>query len=853
MAGTIDTSNRARYDPLQRARDFRWSDQTRGGNVSLAQRLKAIQAGLGAVGQLAANLPPLQVGQVIALPDAEEQVIGKFFLQRNNDAIDTINIGLSGADGQPVIVPLNVLGPGSLDPLIGDFLEVADPAGVAVDGDGNIYVTSGIFLYRFGSDGELLDTFTPGSAGVIATFTANYGSTGTGTAPNFDAPDQAATDSAGNIYVADRLNNRLMKLNSSGAFVAQVTGLTNIFGVAVDGSGNVYVAYDTDTIRRYNASLALQWTVIYATSSLQHLAADGAFVYAVDGVNDRILKIVSSTGGVAAQWGNAGSGDDQFVAAYGVATDGEHVYVSDVTVNRVQKFTVNGEFVATWGTTGSGDGQLGIPRGVATHPTTGHVYVADTGNNRVCAFTANGSFLGKFGTIGSGNGQFTQPRGLAFSPDGTKLYVSDTTNDRITELAIVAPDSNLAGVALDSAGNILVADTIGNEVHVLNSTGTVIDTIGSGGTGNGQFDEPTDVALDSSDNVYVVDSGNHRVQKFTAGTYAYAAQEGGEGAGNGEFSTPVALAIDAGDRVAVVDRGNRRVQVFDDALAWQRSFGGYGNSNGQFDAPSGIAFDREGRTWVSDDGRDDVQAFDVNDDFLDKASGLGGPVALVFNVNNDLGYVAEQAAGKVSLLRLPLQNFPVLLTSMNHGDELEWDGATQHFVNRWGPKGLVLLDGPLDFSAVNAVQFDGYFVDEFPNYRVVVVLTAISNAAAQNLRMQMRAGGVTDTGATEYAYDRYGVSAGVANLQSDASEASTVWGVNGANATGLAATFDIFSPALASATRIAGVSTSIGGTPRASGHGGYHNQAAAYDGMNLFPDSGTITGSVWIYGYREFP
>ena len=85
-------------------------------------------------------------------------------------------------------------------------------------------------------------------------------------------------------------------------------------------------------------------------------------------------------------WGSSGTGDGQFNAPLGVATDGNgNVYVADTNNNRIQKFDASGTFLATWGIAGSGNGQFSDPTGVATHGS-GDVYVADAGNNRIQKF-----------------------------------------------------------------------------------------------------------------------------------------------------------------------------------------------------------------------------------------------------------------------------------------------------------------------------------------------------------------------------------------------------------------------------------------------------------------------------------
>lgn len=865
MTVRIDKTNRAKFDPMQRARDMRRMDsEQRRGNVSLKQRLAGMASAITAAGEAAtaAALTPPSLPQVNSLPDAETSGLGTLFIKRNNGALDGVNVGITDADDRPILVALNVLGPGSLDPQVGLFLDIDDPGGIAVDTDGNIYVTAGIQVRKFSPAGDLLAAYIPGGAVSIATFSANYGTSGSGTAPNFDGPRQVVVDAGGFIYVADSINDRLVKLTSAGAHSAVIgtagTGngqLDNPSGISLDTTGNIYICdYNNARLQKFSPAGSYLAKFI-GFGSPRNICWDDGFAYFTDDANQRLLRCSDSFigSGTVLAGGGVSAADGFFTAIYGIACDGEFLYVSDATLNRIQKFTLAGQFVAKWGVSGSGDGQLSGPRGIAVHPVTGLIYVADSGNDRICCFTNTGSFVGKFGVTGSGSGQFNLPTGLAFNAVGTKLYVSDETNDKISALDVVTPDSELADVAIDGTGKLYVTDRVAGCFYVLNTSGVVTNTIGTPGTGNGQFDGPEGIALNGSDDVYVVDRGNHRVQRFTAATFAYAAQTGGLGPGNGTFNGPAGLAIDAGNRLFVVDTGNRIVQILDSALAWTKSFGGYGNSDGQFQTPWAAAFDREGRLWVTDRARKDVQAFDVNHAFLDKATGINDPTGIAFNANNGLGYISELGYGYVRLLQLPLQNFPALLTNLRYGDGLEWRPDIQHFINVPGPNGLVLIDGPLAFSASASVNFDDYFDGTYNSY--VVAIGPIQGSAVADIGLQFRLAGVNQTAANYYS--TLGLSFSNATVFTNAKAAAAaswlVWSAQGAILTDGHIWLLISAPALAAETTF-GIVSAAGrfatGVIVPYG-GGMHNLATAYDGFRLFPALGTITGTAAIFGIRE--
>jgi hypothetical protein len=294
----------------------------------------------------------------------------------------------------------------------------------------------------------------------------------------------------------------ILKWGSSGEGNGQ---FANPRGVAVDSSGNVYVA---------------------------------------DENNNRIQKFTSS-GTFMDKWGanggngSWGSGNGEFNMPWGVAVDSSgNVYVADSSNHRIQKLASSGTFLTRWGANG-GDGSSGNGNGEFRYPTgvvvdsSGNVYVADINNNRIQKLDSAGTFLTRWGTnggdgsSGNGNGEFDGPCGVAVDSLGN-VYVADTANNRIqkfdgTTWSSFASSGQFygpCGVAVDSSGNVYVADTNNNRIQKFTSAGTFLARWGHNGgdgnpgRGNGEFRYPTGVAVDSSGNVYVADTYNHRIQKF---------------------------------------------------------------------------------------------------------------------------------------------------------------------------------------------------------------------------------------------------------------------------------------------------------------------------------------------------
>ncbi len=256
------------------------------------------------------------------------------------------------------------------------------------------------------------------------------------------------------------------------------------------------------------------------------VAIDGSGnVYVADDLNWRMQRFDSS-GNYVGQWGGFGSGPGKFAGPQGVAVDPSgDVYVADSGNNRIQKFDSSDSYLTQWGSLGSANGQFNDPTGIAVG-SSGDVYVADSFNNRIEKFDSSGTFLTAWGTLGTADGQFDSPEGLATDSSGN-VYVADKFNNRIevfdaSGTFLSSWDNGLTltgpvGVAVSSTGNVFVDDNHHNRVEVFDTSGNLLSKFGSMGTGNGQFEAPGSPAVDGSGNVFVPDALNNNVQVFTPG------------------------------------------------------------------------------------------------------------------------------------------------------------------------------------------------------------------------------------------------------------------------------------------------------------------------------------------------
>lgn len=305
--------------------------------------------------------------------------------------------------------------------------------------------------------------------------------------------------------------------------------------------------------------------------------------------------------------------------------------------------------VGATGVAGTDNGHLDNPSVGAIDSNAGHLMIADTGNHRVQVLdTASLSVvatLGVSGVSGSDNGHFNHPSAVEIDPNASHLIVADTANHRLQIFdsrsfahiatlgsAGISGSDNLhfdlpAGVHVNAVKRqIYVADTGNHRVQIFNADSfAYVATLGvstAPGTDNAHFNLPRDAVLDPSlGEIIVADSGNSRLQRFDAGSFAYRGTVGGAGlsaASNAYLGKPVNIAFDPSTNLILVSdqSSDDRVQVLD-ALTYGYvltlgTTGSVGAGNSQFAGPSGAVVDSaHGRAFVGDAQNDRVQVFTI--------------------------------------------------------------------------------------------------------------------------------------------------------------------------------------------------------------------------------------------------
>jgi glucose/arabinose dehydrogenase len=212
------------------------------------------------------------------------------------------------------------------------------------------------------------------------------------------------------------------------------------------------------------------------------------------------------------------------------------------------------------------------------------------------------------------------------------------------------------GITVDSQGNVYVADTANNRIKKFSGNGTFISKVGGFGPVNGTFWFPEGIAVDSDGYMYVADTANNRIQKFSAnGTFT--TKWGKEGLGESHFSGLSGIAVDSLGNVYVADTANNRIQKFSANGTFTTNWGTYGSDDGAFNAPEGIAVDSLGNVYVADTANNRIQKFSANGTFTTNwgTYGFGEgelkyPAAIAVTSQGNV-YVADTGNDRVVLLR----------------------------------------------------------------------------------------------------------------------------------------------------------------------------------------------------------
>ncbi|WP_247235524.1 NHL repeat-containing protein [Telluribacter sp. SYSU D00476] len=607
----------------------------------------------------------------------------------------------------------------------------SNPSGLAVDAAGNIYIAD--------TGNDRIRKVSPN--GTISTVAGNgtNGFSGDGraaTSAGLSSPTGVTVDAAGNIYIADRGNHRIRKVAANGVITtiagngaagfsgdggaADRSSLQSPTSVVVDKAGNLYIAdRDNHRIRRINArdnkisTLAGTGTAGFqgdgraATSASLNaptgVAVDAAGnLYIADKDNHRVRK-VATNGVITTMAGNGtlGYNGDAMPAANArlnsptaVAVDAAgNIFIVDHWNFRIRKIDSKDGYISTLTGDGSdrssGDGRaaasagVSLPSGVAVD-VSGNILLTDGGNMRArirkvsisdgTIGTVAGS--GDSGPCGDGGAAvsacFINPTGITIDTKGN-LYIVDQGNQRIRKINPEGVISTVAGngqdgysgdggpatgasirypteVAVDAAGNIYIADSFNNRIRKVDVSTGIISTVAGNGnykySGDGgpatsaSINHPAGLAFDAKGNLYIAEYWSHCVRKVSPdGTISTVAGTGIEGfSGDGSRAThaqlknPTDVTVDAAGTIYISDRGNQRIRKVSadgiiSTLAGNGTAGFSGDQGSAISAslkePTGVAVDDKGNVYITEIGNNRIRRVSAGDGTINTVAGNG--------------------------------------------------------------------------------------------------------------------------------------------------------------------------------------------------------------------------------------
>ncbi len=593
--------------------------------------------------------------------------------------------------------------------------------GITADPNGNIYIS-----HRSQNRIRKID-----QNGIISTIAGNGHATFSGDGgpaknASLNFPAGLAFDSAGNLYVADRNNHRIRKIDSNGI-------ITTI-------AGNGVPNYTGDNIN--------------ATESSLHFPSDVAIdklgqIYISDRSNNRIRKvntkgiITTYAGmGVASYGGDFGPADEAFLKfPFGLAFDNQgNLFVADRGNNRIRKIDPDGTIYTVAGTglfAIRGDygpakqGDLAFPTDVTTD-NKGNIYIADRNNNRVRKVDPDGiitTFMGTGLTHYNGDqGVASQsnlhlPFSLTVTPDQKSLLVVDRSHFRIRKVdflsgrvktiagngkslmkgdggpALGATLEGPSGIAINDSGAIIFADQMQNRLRKIDINKNIYAFAGTGkasqsGTPGLALEtpllRPNFVAKGNKGDIYAVGrNGNGwsivhinsegQIKPFAGNALAGTNGDGGQ-ALDASFIAIRAIAVGPSGKLYIADRSNRFVRKIDaNGIISKVAEKAWDELPGDIH-PNGLAVDSKGNLFVSDSGvgkiykissNNKVEIIAGNGDFVDHgdngpalSAGIRSPGALALSPDNEL-YICEQQTHRIRKIDKTGQIIPVAGTGEN--------------------------------------------------------------------------------------------------------------------------------------------------------------------------------------------